>query len=154
MDILLVEDESVTRECARMSLEASGFNVVAVPDGIKALEAMENAAFDIVLMDIKMPGMDGFEVARRMRHPSHPHAETPIIAVTGFHQAELPDLAPLGFQRPHPKTFRHRGAREGCARLRVLNAPPSASPACHATIRMPAPHHPTTAAGCFFSPHP
>jgi DNA-binding response OmpR family regulator len=76
--ILVVEDETALRESLAYTLGREGFDVQAVDDGPKALAAARERAPDIVLLDIMLPGMDGFEVCRRLR------AETavPILMLT------------------------------------------------------------------------
>lgn len=107
MHILLAEDECVTRESARISLEKQGFHVVAVEDGLKALELASSQPFDVVLMDIKLPGLSGLEVARLLRSRQAPAARTPIIAVTAFRLSELPELERCGFTAHLEKPFEH-----------------------------------------------
>lgn len=107
MHILLAEDECVTRESARLFLERQGFHVVAVEDGLRALELATSQAFDVVLMDIKMPGLSGLEVARRLRGSGGDRARTPIIAVTAFNRSELPELESCGFTAHIEKPFEH-----------------------------------------------
>ena len=63
--VLVVDDHPVNREVARIMLEAAGCEVVEVCDGVEALEAASTAAFDLVLMDVRMPRMDGLEFATR-----------------------------------------------------------------------------------------
>lgn len=107
MHILLAEDECVTRESARISLEKQGFHVVAVENGIKALELASSQPFDVVLMDIKLPGLSGLEVARELHSRQTPATRTPIIAVTAFHRSELPELESCGFTAHLEKPFEY-----------------------------------------------
>ena len=67
LHVLLAEDHPVNQKVAVRILEQMGHSVVVVSDGRKALEALENRAFDIVLMDLQMPTMDGFEALRAIR---------------------------------------------------------------------------------------
>ena len=76
--ILVVEDDKNIREVVCYNLMAEGYEVVAAHDGEKALEAFEKENPDLVLLDIMMPRMDGFEVCRRIREKS----QVPIIMQT------------------------------------------------------------------------
>ena len=78
---LLVEDEPVGRMIATRLLELSGCNVVAVESGTQALEALAAAPFDVVFMDLKLPGMDGLETTRRIR-AQETFKNIPIVALT------------------------------------------------------------------------
>gem|GEM_PF-4910647 len=84
--VLLVEDNIVNRKVALKILEKSGFTVDAAADGYQALASMQTRHYDLVLMDIQMPGIDGFETMRRIRDSNGdigPNAhDLPIIAMT------------------------------------------------------------------------
>ncbi len=82
MEILLVEDNEVNRVVAQELLERDGHQVITAFDGESALHRADSHAFDIVLMDISMPGMDGTEVSRAIRTGGGVNVETPIIATT------------------------------------------------------------------------
>ncbi len=81
--VLVVEDNAVNRDVARGLLEGLGCQVDVAADGQEALEAWEQAAYDVVLMDCQMPGMDGFEATRRIRFAVRPSGRrVPIVALT------------------------------------------------------------------------
>lgn len=80
--VLLVEDNDDNRYLARVLLEAEGLEVVEVPDGVSAVDLARAETFDLVLLDLQLPGMDGFEVARQIRRGSS--CDAPIIAVSAF----------------------------------------------------------------------
>jgi DNA-binding response OmpR family regulator len=79
MRVLLIEDERTLREGLRDLLAAAGHEVVAVEDGPKGLHAGEAEPFDLVVLDLMLPGMDGIEVCRRVRQ-SRP--DVPILMLT------------------------------------------------------------------------
>jgi two-component system sensor histidine kinase/response regulator len=79
--ILLAEDNPVNQQVAVALLERWGHTVTVAATGLEALEILEEEAFDLVLMDVQMPEMDGLETTRRIRR--HPRISTlPIIALT------------------------------------------------------------------------
>jgi two-component system, cell cycle response regulator DivK len=80
---LLIEDNEQNRYLATFLLERHGYRVVAAADGRAALSALQGFTPDVVLLDIQLPGMDGYEVARRLRELDSLQA-TPIIAVTSY----------------------------------------------------------------------
>jgi len=65
--VLLAEDDADIRTLIELKLHSIGLSVQAVPDGPAALAAAADRAPDLVLLDVRMPGLDGFEVCRRMR---------------------------------------------------------------------------------------
>jgi len=81
--ILLAEDNAVNQMLAVRWLEKRGHSVTAVPDGKEAVAALERQGFDLVLMDVQMPEMDGFEVTAVIRAKEKAtSAHIPIIAMT------------------------------------------------------------------------
>jgi signal transduction histidine kinase/ActR/RegA family two-component response regulator len=80
--ILLVDDTEINREVARAALETAGHRVDAVGDGTDAIAAVQTKAYDLVLMDVQMPGMDGLTATRMIRALDHHCSRTPIIAMT------------------------------------------------------------------------
>lgn len=77
--VLAVDDCPTTRELMRASLEHLGYHVHAVDSGFAALEAVEQAAFDAIVLDVEMPGMDGRDVGHALRQ--HPRAAQAVIAM-------------------------------------------------------------------------
>jgi two-component system, cell cycle response regulator DivK len=81
--ILVVEDHEDNRRIIRDLLRATGFEMVEAHDGEAGVERASAERFDLILMDIQLPGIDGYEVARRVRAGSI-NTATPIIAVTSY----------------------------------------------------------------------
>jgi two-component system, OmpR family, response regulator len=88
--LLLVEDEPTLRELLSASLRLAGFQVIAAETGGEALDAVRRERPDLIVLDVMLPDLDGFEVARRLRErPSHrgePHP--PILFLTARDAAE------------------------------------------------------------------
>jgi CheY-like chemotaxis protein len=82
--ILLVEDNDDARETLRRLLALDGHSVRAVPDGEAALEAVKAEAPEFALIDIGLSGIDGFEVARRVRALAGTGERPVLVAVTGY----------------------------------------------------------------------
>jgi diguanylate cyclase (GGDEF)-like protein len=79
---LIADDDELMRVMLTEAVEQTGMSVIAVSDGQSALNAGLNSSFAIVLLDVDMPGMNGYEVCRGLR--AAPHARTlPIIMITG-----------------------------------------------------------------------
>ena len=81
--LLIVDDHDVNRQAFSLMLRAFCDEVVCVEDGEQALAMLAIEPFDLVLMDIHMPGMGGLEAIRRLRASSGQNHRTPVIALTG-----------------------------------------------------------------------
>jgi DNA-binding response OmpR family regulator len=79
MKVLIVEDEHHIAEGLRFNLEAEGFEATIAPDGESALDLLSSSKFDAVVLDVMLPGIDGFGVARAMRSRGD---FTPILMLT------------------------------------------------------------------------
>ncbi len=91
LSMLLVEDVVESAMVIEALLRHEGHTVTVVESGLGALAALERASFDLVLMDLHMPGLDGFETTRRLRQlPDPGKAQTPVFALTAslLRQAE------------------------------------------------------------------
>lgn len=94
MRILLAEDNPINRRLMAGLLTREGHDVVAVEDGRKALGAIAVQAFDLVLMDMQMPELDGIEATRAIRALDPPASDTPILAISAD---SLPDRRRIYF---------------------------------------------------------
>ena len=84
LDVLLVDDNEDGRWMLREVLESAGHHVTEAVDGPQALEMATAGAFDIALIDIGLPGLDGLEVARRLRNMGPRLATMTLVAITGY----------------------------------------------------------------------
>ncbi len=80
--VLVVDDNEINRLLMRVLLGQRGVAVVEAKDGLEAVEMVERHHFDLILMDVRMPGMNGIEATIRIRHMEHGRYRTPIIALT------------------------------------------------------------------------
>ncbi|HXX66152.1 MAG TPA: hybrid sensor histidine kinase/response regulator [Polyangiaceae bacterium] len=92
--ILIVDDNEANRALARHTLEDEGYRVVLAAEGVEAIAAFEREQPECVLLDVRMPGVDGFVVCEKIR--SLPHgAETSIVFVTALRDVDTFDRALL-----------------------------------------------------------
>ena len=82
LSILLAEDNRINQRLAIAMLDRLGFDVHVVANGIRVLEALEQRDFDVILMDVQMPEMDGLETTRRIREHLSARRQPHIIGVT------------------------------------------------------------------------
>ena len=134
--ILLVEDLPMNQELACTILRRANHYVEIANDGVEALAALEQNSYDVILMDIQMPRMDGVAAARKIRQIKSPARHTPIIAMTAnalpeqvrsFRQAGMDDYV--------AKPFKQQDLHE--AILRVVHLPPIEGPASRPPAREP-----------------
>lgn len=79
--VLVVEDEPNTRKAMKALLDSEGYVVTTASGGLEALEQFDSVNPDVVVTDLRMPGMDGLELLRRIRST---HSDLPVIVVTAF----------------------------------------------------------------------
>lgn len=90
--VLVVDDDPVMRELAAAKLSEAGFEAVTASDGAEGLELARTNRFDLVITDVDMPTMGGFELTRTLRADPKT-AATPVIVITGSEKPEAVDLA-------------------------------------------------------------
>ncbi|MEP0391685.1 MAG: response regulator [Erythrobacter sp.] len=118
--VLLAEDTESNRYVIERMLSSIGCKTVAVTNGVEAVEAMRNQTFDIVLMDVMMPIMDGEQATQAIRSLSSPAARIPIIGVTAHSlQAERERLLSAGMTACLAKPVR-REALETAIRTALI----------------------------------
>lgn len=81
--ILIVDDDWMNREVLQAHLEAAGYQVQIANNGAKALEIAASQWVDLVLLDIRMPGMDGYEVCSRLREAENTR-NIPVLLITAL----------------------------------------------------------------------
>ena len=85
MKILLVEDNILNQKVVSFNLRKYDYEVTAVTNGIDALDQVKSEQFDLILMDLMLPGMNGYEITteiRKLEKENNSDKETPIIAIT------------------------------------------------------------------------
>ena len=89
LDILVAEDDDASRYLLERILQKMGHRTLSVSNGREALQAVSEADFDLVLMDLEMPGMDGLEATRRLRAETRSGSLPPVIGVTAHGLEEV-----------------------------------------------------------------
>lgn len=127
--VLVVDDEPPIRHAVRRALQARGYEVALAADGEQALAEAEDVAQDLVVLDLNMPGMDGFEVCRRLRE----WTAVPILVLSVREdESDKVTALDLGADDYLTKPF---GTDELLARVRALlrrAEPPAATRRFHA----------------------
>jgi DNA-binding response OmpR family regulator len=85
--ILVVDDEVISRRAVLLALEKANLRAVAVEDPNLAYALTTTNQFDLVILDVDMPGMNGFELCKKLRSQVE-HKDTPVIFVTGLNDFE------------------------------------------------------------------
>ena len=115
--VLVVEDETNIRELVTLHLELEHVDCVEAADGIKGLELARAQKFDLIILDLMLPGLDGVTVCRAIRRDS-PNADTPILMLTARREESDKVLGlDSGADDYLTKPF---GVRELMARVRAL----------------------------------
>jgi two-component system cell cycle response regulator len=80
--VLAVDDDAGALEAIRQILLQKGYDVATAPDGERALDLLQGPPFDLVLLDVVMPGLSGFDVCRRIRSDARTR-DVPVVLLTG-----------------------------------------------------------------------
>jgi len=149
--VLVVDDDSVVGHSINRVLTGQGYQVREAVSGMEALEELGHQRYDMVFTDIRMPGMDGLDMAARMK-TSYP--EMPVVVITGYgteaSEKQAKDLGVAGFLRKplSPDTIienaervlRERDETREAIRLSALALmSPAATTATAAAVAIPAP---------------
>jgi PAS domain S-box-containing protein len=106
LNVLVVDDVMMNRDIAASFLRAAGHRVTCVDGGAKAVAAAADEDFDVVLMDVRMPEMDGLEATRRIRTIEGARGKVPIIALTAQAFTEqVAECRAAGMNSHLPKPF-------------------------------------------------
>jgi CheY-like chemotaxis protein len=104
--MLVVDDVAMNRDIAGSFLRAAGYEVLCVEGGAEAIAAVANADFDVVLMDVRMPEMDGLEATRRIRALEGSRGQVPVVALTALARTEqIAECHEAGMNRYLAKPF-------------------------------------------------
>jgi len=106
LKVLVAEDVEMVRDLITILLTREQASVTAVDNGQAALDAAAAQTFDIILMDMTMPIMGGFEATRRLRQSDGPNAHTPVVALTAnTSKAEIAQCQRAGMDGHVAKPF-------------------------------------------------
>lgn len=88
LNILLVEDNLINQKVALYTLNKLGYQATVVDNGLKALKAVDKTIYDVILMDVQMPELDGIETTKRIRKEQPKNQQPRIIALTAYAMKE------------------------------------------------------------------
>lgn len=105
--ILLAEDNAMNQMLTARALQRAGYTVDSVSEGNAAVEAATAHDYDLILMDVQMPGLSGLEATRRIRSIEGPRGRTPILALTANAGREAAEICRAAGMDDHlSKPFR------------------------------------------------
>ena len=84
--ILVVDDETYTRELLEILLGDEGYNVKTAKDGFEAIDIIKKSSYDLICMDVRMPGLNGVETLAEIRKVNE---DIPVIMITGYGPNDL-----------------------------------------------------------------
>jgi CheY-like chemotaxis protein len=150
--VLVADDIAMNRDIASQFIRAAGHNVVTAENGVQAVAAATSADFDVILMDVRMPEMDGLEATRKIRVLEGRRGRVPIVALTAMaFQSDVEDCRAAGMSGHLAKPFRYETLNEA-VRLGAAARQDHATPA-HAGAAKTAPsHHPAAPGDALAAP--
>lgn len=108
--ILVVDDNLINRITTARYLEKKGFHTIIASSGAEAIEKLDEEAFELVLLDLHMPGMSGYEVSRLVRNSGRPYQAIPIVAISADVQNHVvEECQNVGINRFFPKPLNFDG---------------------------------------------
>jgi two-component system sensor histidine kinase/response regulator len=132
LDILVAEDNAINQQLITTLLRKWGHRITVVENGFGAVTAATGNDYDVILMDIQMPGMSGIEAAHRIRRLSGPRSAVPIIALTAHVMAGVrEEVLAAGMQDHVSKPIDPRALAEAIARVVSRSAPADSQGADH-----------------------
>jgi two-component system, chemotaxis family, chemotaxis protein CheY len=99
---LVIDDNFHNRHIFRIALEHAGFGVTESEDGLKGLNALKNGEYELVILDLRMPGMDGTDVLRIMRKTEELQATQVVVVTANPHMVtdDIRTMADYVLQKP------------------------------------------------------
>ncbi|MBW1704008.1 MAG: response regulator [Deltaproteobacteria bacterium] len=129
-NVLVIDDEKMIADMLRKALTIYGYNVETASEGKEGLRMFEAESFDLVITDIRMPDIDGIEVARCIRSSDKPH--TPIIAMSGTPWL----MNGNGFDFTIPKPFSIQTLMDAVKELTLIPVNPASGLLNNAPVKM------------------
>lgn len=120
LKILLAEDHPINRRTIQLILEPYGFEVVEAHDGVQAVDLFQKHAFDLILMDMQMPNLDGLEATRAIRaiESLNGRGRTPIVMISANAMPAHAELALCAGCDVHlPKPVTPKSLMDGISRV-------------------------------------
>jgi len=105
MRVLICDDDEINRELLTEICKIVDMETVTVENGEEALDAAGSSTFDLLLLDYHMPGMNGMELAEKIREGDGPNCETPIVIATADVSVTTASLARFDVQSVLTKPF-------------------------------------------------
>jgi signal transduction histidine kinase/ActR/RegA family two-component response regulator/HPt (histidine-containing phosphotransfer) domain-containing protein len=124
--VLVVDDVLMNRDIASSFLRMAGHEVTCVDGGAEAVAAVASTDFDVVLMDVRMPEMDGLEATRRIRALEGKRARVPIVALTAqAFSSQVAECQKAGMDSHLPKPFDRDMLLAAVVRAGMAGSPPN-----------------------------